>query len=86
MPSSQARQAYLGRRVTSTRNWAGHNVESLGDVFADLVQRALAARAGFVLDIDDGLDMRQMGRQRAAIASTLKHGFGALSSRTAFFV
>ena len=62
-----------------------HDVESLGDVFADLVQRALAAWAGFVLDIDDGLDTRQMGRQRTAIASTLTRGFGALSSRTAFF-
>ncbi len=39
-----------------------HDVEPLGDVLADPVQHALAAGAGLVLDIDDGLDARQMRR------------------------
>jgi hypothetical protein len=32
------------------------------------MQSATATRAGFVVDIDDDLDPRQMRRQRAAVA------------------
>ncbi|KAF2988696.1 hypothetical protein MJC1_04225 [Methylocystis sp. MJC1] len=39
-----------------------HDVEPLRDIFADLVERALAARTGFILDVDDGFDAREMGR------------------------
>ena len=46
----------------------GHDVEPLGDVLADPVERAAAARAGLVLDIDDLLDPIEVGRQRAAVA------------------
>ena len=35
-------------------------VELLADVLADPVKRALAARAGLVLDVDNRLDARQM--------------------------
>ena len=45
-----------------------HDVEALGDVLADAVQGAGAARAGRALDIDDGLDPRQVRRQGAAVA------------------
>jgi hypothetical protein len=47
------------------------DVELLADVFADPVQFAATARAGPALDVDDGLDARQMGRKRAAIGASL---------------
>jgi hypothetical protein len=45
-----------------------NKVEHLGDVFTDPMQRAVAAGAGLVLDIDDYLVACQMHRQRAAVA------------------
>ena len=50
-----------------------HDVEPLALVFADPVQRALAAAAGLIVDVEGGLDPRQMRRQRAAIGSTLRN-------------
>ena len=46
----------------------GDDVELLGAVFADHVQRASAARTLLAVDIDDDLEARQVCRQRAAIA------------------
>jgi len=40
-----------------------HDVESLASVLADAMQRALAARAGMIIDVDHHLDARQMRRQ-----------------------
>ena len=40
------------------------DVEPLGDVLADPVQRRRRSRAGLVLDVDDRLDPGQMRRQR----------------------
>ena len=54
-----------------------NDIEPFGDVLADPVKLALAARAGLVVDIDDGFDARQMGGQRAAIAPAPARGFGA---------
>lgn len=46
----------------------GDDVELLGAVFADHMQRATAARTLLALDIDDDLEARQVCRQRTAIA------------------
>ena len=47
---------------------SGDVIQHLSLVFADLVQRAAAAGAGFVVDIHDDLDPRQMRRQGTAVA------------------
>jgi hypothetical protein len=47
----------------------GDEVEHLAHVFADRVQRPAAAGAALVLDIDQGLDPRQVRRQAAQAAS-----------------
>ena len=47
----------------------GDHIQPLGDVFADPVQGARAARAGPVLDVDDLLDPGQVRRQRSAVAT-----------------
>ena len=47
------------------------DVEPLRPVLADLVKRAMAARAGLVVEVIDGLDARQMGRQGTAVGSPL---------------
>jgi hypothetical protein len=49
----------------------GDDVEHLGDVLADHVQRPAAARAGLVLDVDHDLDARQMPGQGTAVAPRL---------------
>src|SRR4051794_38712453 len=48
-----------------------HDVEALGDVLTDPVERARTAWAGPALHVDDALDPRQMGRQSTPV------GFGA---------
>jgi hypothetical protein len=53
-----------------------HHVQPLAPVFADLVQLALAAGAGLVVDVDDDLDPRQMRRQCSAIVAALARPFG----------
>lgn len=45
----------------------GNDIEALGDILADLVERAAAAGAGLILDIDDLLDPLEMGGQRTAV-------------------
>ena len=44
------------------------DVEHLGDIFADHMHRAAAARAALVIDIDDHLDPRRMRRQGPSVA------------------
>jgi hypothetical protein len=44
-----------------------HDVEPFGDILADLVERAAAAGAGLVIDIDDLLDPFEVCGQRAAV-------------------
>ena len=56
----------------------------LADVLADPVQRALAARAGLVLDVDERLDARQMGRQGAAVGAPFARSFRARGRRLGF--
>jgi len=51
------------------------DIELLADILADLVQFAPAARADLALDIDDGLDARQMRRQRAAVGAPFARAF-----------
>ncbi len=46
-----------------------HDVEALGAVLADHVHLASAAGAGLVGDVDDPLDARQVGWQRAAVGA-----------------
>jgi hypothetical protein len=43
------------------------DVEPLGEILADPMQQPFAARASFVLDVDDNFDARQMRWQRAAV-------------------
>jgi hypothetical protein len=43
-------------------------IQHFRDVLADDMRRAATARTGFVLDIDDHFDPRQMRGQRAAVA------------------
>ena len=62
-----------------------NNIQPLGDILPYHVQQALAARAGFVLDVDGRLDARQMSGKRAAITPALARGFRAHSGRAAFF-
>lgn len=59
----------------------GHHVEALGHVLADAVQLAGTARADVALDIDHGLDPRQMGGQRAAVRTAPGDPFGLLGRR-----
>jgi hypothetical protein len=60
-PSSQARQAYLtpGDDNAELRR---HHVQPLAPVFADLVQVALAAGTGLVVEVDHDFGPRQMRR------------------------
>ena len=53
--------------MTRTRNCDGHDIELLGAQLADGMQRAAAARAGIVSDIDDNFIARQMRWQGAVI-------------------
>ena len=62
----------------------GDDVEPLADVLADPVQRARAARAGLVLDVDERLDPRQMRRQRAAVGAPLARALRARRRRLGF--
>lgn len=48
------------------------DIETLAHIFANAMKCATAARAGFIGDIDDGLDPRQVGRQRTAVAATMR--------------
>ncbi len=48
-----------------------HDVEPLGDILTDLMERPLAAGTGFILDVDDGFDAREMRRQRATVRAAL---------------
>jgi hypothetical protein len=59
----------------------GNDVEPFADVLADPVQRAFAAGAGLVIDVDEGLDARQMHRQGAAVDAPLARSFRARSRR-----
>jgi hypothetical protein len=62
----------------------GHDVQPLGDVFADPVQGPAAARAGLVLDVDDGLDPGQVRRQRSAVGSPPGRALGPDGRRCSF--
>ena len=69
-----------------------HDVEPLGDILANLMQQPFAARTGFVVDINDNFDARQMSGQSAAIDAafprrllTLGRGFGFRLRRRAGF-
>jgi hypothetical protein len=48
-----------------------HHVQPLAPVFTDPMQFALAAGAGLVVEVDDDLDPRQVGRQCSAIDAAL---------------
>jgi hypothetical protein len=48
-----------------------HDVEALGHILADAVQGAGAARADRARDVYEGLNPRQVGRQRSAVDPTL---------------
>ena len=59
----------------------GHDIEPLGDIFADNVEITAAAGAGLVFDIDDLFNPFEMRRQRAPVglawsrcAGVLLHG------------
>ncbi|GAY21268.1 hypothetical protein SFOMI_1805 [Sphingobium fuliginis] len=52
----------------------GNDVAPLGDILADRVERAAAAGAGLVLDIDDLLDALEMCGQRAAVGVARSSG------------
>ena len=60
-----------------------HHVEALGHVLADPLQCTRAARAGSAVDVDEGLDPRQVGGQRAAVRPTLGP-LGGLLGRLGF--
>jgi hypothetical protein len=58
-----------------------HDVETLGAIFADYMQRPTAARAAVIFDVDDHLDPRQVDRQRTTIGPTLGGARLTLSRR-----
>ena len=68
-PSVQPRQAYLGRRVTSTRNFAG--TTSSRSETSSPIRCSLPPQHGQLeaLRLDDPLDPRQVLRQRAAVGT-----------------
>ena len=70
-PSVQPRQAYFGRRVTSTRNWAGMTSSRSETSSPITCSGAAAAGAGVALRFDHHLDPGQMLRQRAAVGPAL---------------
>jgi hypothetical protein len=82
--SSQARQAYLGRRTDEHPELRGNDVELLAHVLADPVQGPLAARAGLVLDVDERLEARRMRRQGAAVRASFARAVRARGSRPGF--
>src|SRR5690606_26562817 len=45
-----------------------HDIEPLGNIFTDDVEITAAARAGFILDIDDLFDPFEMRGQRSPVA------------------
>ena len=47
-----------------------HDIEPLGDILADAVQGVAAAGTGRILDVDDRLHPRQMGRQRSPVPAS----------------
>ena len=84
---SQSRQASFGRRCHDDLELRRLLVEALGDILADHVQRAVAARADLALGLDHHLLVRQMiealGAALAALAGTLglQRGIGLLGLR-----
>lgn len=44
-----------------------HDVEALGNILADLVERPATAGTSLVINVDDLLDPFEMGRQRTAV-------------------
>ena len=63
-----ARAAAIARAARDQHAEGGrHDVETLGHVLADLVERAAAARARLILDVDDLFDPLEMGWQRSAV-------------------
>ena len=61
--AAQERLAPYLDRVTLVHS----NFDRIGDILADLVERAAAAGAGLVIDIDDLLDPFEVCGQRAAV-------------------
>jgi hypothetical protein len=55
----------------------GNDIELLAHVFADPVKLAPTARASLALDVDDGLEARQMRGQGAAVGAPLARRRGA---------
>ncbi len=63
-----ARAAAVARSARDQDAEGGrHDIETLGDILADLVERTAAAGAGLILDIHDLLDPFEMRRQRTAV-------------------
>ena len=48
-----------------------HDIEPLGRILADPMQSVAATRARMILDVDDHLDTRQMGRKRSPVRAAL---------------
>lgn len=57
--------AWPARDEDAEGGW--HHIEAFGHILADLVERAAAAGASLVFDIDDLLDSLEMGWQRTAV-------------------
>ena len=76
------------RRIWSTQDQhpelRGDDVEPFAHVLSDPMQRALAARAGLILDVDDRLDARQVRWQGAAVGAPLAGSFRARRRRLRF--
>ena len=60
------------------------DVEPLRAILTDLVERAAAARTALVVEVADGLDARQMGRQGTTIGSPLGRGRAACRLASCF--
>ena len=73
-----ARAATVARPTRDQHPERGrHHIEPLGDILADPVERAAAAGAGLVLDIDDLLDPFEVRGQRTAVGLARMVGAGS---------
>ncbi len=81
-----ARTAVVARTARHKDAEGGRDdIEALGHILADLMERTAAAWANFVVDVDDLLDPFEMGGKRAAVGLALPDALIRYGRRLAFY-
>ena len=81
-----ARTAVVARTARHKDAEGGRNdIEALGHILADLVERTAATWVNFVVDVDDLLDPFEMGGKRAAVGLALPDVLIRYGRRLAFY-